>query len=208
MLNAKHSTARSSQSQQVWSRVEQAASSSSAASAPASYLPPLQPVQDKFPALGGPSTSAVPQAAASSNRGGQRSTPWSGSSVAPPALRTQASIVSSSPAAHSLARNNNSGGGAKQPPPPKLSGSSFPELPTSSAARSKPQVKGNVSLKNILGSTGPPAVAAWGSGPAGVENVGGEESGTGDVGTTAQGKGKKSKGKQKQTLFTLGSFPT
>jgi hypothetical protein len=86
----------------------------------------------------------------------------------------------------------------------------FPELPTSSAARERPKIGGNQSLKNILGSSSP-AVSAWqpGSGGGdwdqiGVNDVGGE----GDTEEGGAGKkGKRVKGKQKQTLFTLGSFP-
>lgn len=80
-----------------------------------------------------------------------------------------------------------------------------------------PQVKGNVSLKNILGASSGPAVAAWGTGGGGGgnANANGPE---GDLAAPAEGvgegvqtgpkAGKKAKGKQKQTLYTLGSFPT
>lgn len=186
------------------------------------YLAPLptpqQNQQEKFPALGG---SGPSNAGPSRATVGTRSTPWSGSSVAPSSLRSQASVVaSSSPAPGSLTRKGVAA--RKQPPPPKLSSALFPELPSAATTRVKPQVRGNVSLQNILGSSGPPAVAAWGSGntsASGGANVG--SGGGGSDGTqqeTAEsaetpapapvGKGKKGKGKQKQTLFTLGAFPT
>jgi E3 ubiquitin-protein ligase ZNF598 len=83
----------------------------------------------------------------------------------------------------------------------------------------KPQVSGNVSLKNILGSTTGPVVSAWqpksgdGNGLANtavVEEQGEASEGhvSGDATATAKTKGKKGKAKQKQTLFTMGSFPT
>jgi len=201
-LNAKHATSPSSQSQQVWNRVALAASSSSNSSI--NFPPPPRP-QERFPVLGGPSSSSTPAPTPGVGQG-QRKTPWSGSSGAPAALRTQAtpSRPSSTMASRSKA----------QKAPPKLSNSVFPELPTSSSARSKPQVKGNVSLKNILGSTGSPAVPAWnapgsGDGP-GTSTPQAQTQPVSD--NSAEGpavaRGKKGKGKQKQTLFTLGSFPT
>jgi hypothetical protein len=39
----------------------------------------------------------------------------------------------------------------------------FPELPSSSNARAKLQVSGNVSLKNILGSSSTPPGSSWGA---------------------------------------------
>ncbi|KAF5330528.1 hypothetical protein D9619_005186 [Psilocybe cf. subviscida] len=223
VLNAKHATAtRASHSQQVWNRVEQAASSSSATSAPMRYLTPLpapqqQTQQEKFPALGGagsgPSTTTA--GPSRSSGGGTRSTPWSGSSAPPPTLRSQAAVVaaSSSPAPGSLTRKGVAA--RNQPPPPKLSSALFPELPSAATTRVKPQVRGNVSLQNILGSTGPPAVAAWGSGHAGASGGGGGDGTPQDTVDASEtpavaqgGKGKKGKGKQKQTLFTLGAFPS
>jgi len=94
-------------------------------------------------------------------------------------------------------------------------------------SRTKPQVSGNVSLKNILGSTTGPVVSAWqsnssmgdvgGGGQAVAEEQGGEvgegHAVSGDATATAttttattQTKGRKERGKQKQTLFTIGSL--
>lgn len=101
---------------------------------------------------------------------------------------------------------------------PKLSSTLFPELPSSTASRgySKPQVSGNVSLKNILGNTTGAVVSAW-QPPSStgepndvvtVEEQGDDAHVPVGVPATVPTKGKKGKGKQKQTLFTLGSFPT
>jgi E3 ubiquitin-protein ligase ZNF598 len=92
--------------------------------------------------------------------------------------------------------------------------------------RQKPLVSGNTSLKNILGDTGPPANSAWSSSmPAGENSKGGGPGGgstdvngdasenttaTAPAASSAAGGGKKGKGKgkAKQTLFTLGTFPS
>ena len=125
-------------------------------------------------------------------------------------MRTQASVVSSSPGpALGAARKAASGsGGSTQGPPPKLSHALFPDLPAPSTTRAKPQVKGNVSLRNILGTGGTPAVAAWGASSASTESSSQAAEGDTEADVAPAGKGKKGKGKQKQTLFTLGSFPT
>jgi hypothetical protein len=68
----------------------------------------------------------------------------------------------------------------------------------------KPQVKGNVSLKNILGTTGTPQGSAWGEGGGG--DFEGEVTLEAEPAPQTTGKGKR-RGKQKQTLFTLGTFP-
>ena len=79
------------------------------------------------------------------------------------------------------------------------------------------QVKGNVSLKNILGASGRPAVTAWAAAGGGGNvnsNSPGGDSAAASVAVDGEGVqtgpkgGKKGKSKQKQTLFTLGSFLT
>jgi hypothetical protein len=74
--------------------------------------------------------------------------------------------------------------------------------------RQKASVSGNQSLKNILGDT-TPAGSAW-SGAASSAVKASEEVGeyvtNGNTTESSSGKAKK-KGKQKQTLFTLGTFP-
>ena len=179
VLNAKHATsARSSQS--VWSRVAMAASSSSSI--------PLHP--QRFPPLGGTSSLAT-------RPNGQRKTPWLNSSRSLTPRLPQASGISSA----SQPRNFKA---------PNLSGAQFPELNPSSPARVKLPVSGNVSLTNILGNSGARVTNVWGGNPT---SGGGTTTATGSVpqiqsadeptlGTN------KRKGKQKQTLFTLGSFPT
>lgn len=209
VLNAKNSTAsRSSRpSGQVWERVAAAASSSSTS------LHPRQtprPKTEKFPALpGASSSSSAPINLTPAFRQPTRTTPWSASAnaAASPRAVTPRSVPASIPL-------------NKQSKPPKLDKSLFPELPSSSASKEKPKASGNQSLKNILGNTAP-AVSAWqaGSGGSGSGYNSGDM-GTGTVGDGVVGegeieegggggkKGKKGKGKQKQTLFTLGTFPT
>ena len=109
-------------------------------------------------------------------------------------------------------------------------------MPSISASRTKPQVSGNISLKNILGSNTTVA-PAWkqsnssmgdgggggGGGGGGLANTavveeqgevgeGPSVSGDATVATTAPAtthpKGRKERGKQKQTLFTIGSLAT
>lgn len=207
VLNAKHSTAtRSSQrsSRQVWDRVAQAAGSSSSSNQVSAPRPP-----DRFPAL-------PPSIAGSSNtpahRQGQRNTPWSSSSASgfrPPAAMpatNQSITVIPDP----RASRPSSGTSTPHVPPPKLSNSLFPELPSSAASRQKAPVSGNVSLRNILGNQAAPAALAWTAGSAGGRPQSPDATTDADVVPPAGngGKGKKGKGKQKQTLFTLGSFPT
>ncbi|KAG2052778.1 hypothetical protein BDR06DRAFT_982964 [Suillus hirtellus] len=195
VLNVKHATAARSSSQssrQVWDRVAQAAGSSSSRIGSASTPIPRPP--DSFPVLTGPSQ---PQPAF---RQQQRNTPWaSGSGSSSTGSRAPKSVQTPVIQQRAVAK--------KGPPPPSLTSAAFPVLPSSGNSRMKPLVSGNQSLRNILGETAP-TVAAWksngtasgGSTPIPEEQNVAEE--------TASGKGKKGKGKQKQTLFTLGSFPT
>ncbi|KAF8810372.1 hypothetical protein BYT27DRAFT_7240854 [Phlegmacium glaucopus] len=210
VLNAKHSSATRSSSQQVWNRVALAAGSSSAP--PPTQAPrPFLHAADCFLTLSGGGNRANPSSSSPSLPGsgfrqGPRTTPWSGSSI------PSSSLGSSRPAPTSVNVLPPSKNTTKAP---KLSSTLFPELP------------GNVSLKKILGSTTGPAVSAWqpsnsttgdnSSIAALVEDQGfGEVVGEGNVvsdggdapATTTvvmPTKGKKGKGKQKQTLFTLGS---
>ncbi|KAF9532795.1 hypothetical protein CPB83DRAFT_784026 [Crepidotus variabilis] len=211
VLNAKHATA-SRSSHAVWNRVAQAASNEASSSS----NPPPRPTkpQERFPALGG-AASNVPGSAPAGKKGGQRNTPWSASSGAP-TFRPQTTPSASSTPTPAISSTNFRTPNTNSKKPPKLSSSLFPELPTSNAARSKPQVSGNVSLKNILGSTGPPSVKAWRSGDGGSTSGGVSTTETPSEnvesvvrsGGSGEGKGKKLKGKQKQTLFTLGAFPS
>ncbi|KAF7793196.1 hypothetical protein EIP86_004305 [Pleurotus ostreatoroseus] len=202
LLNAKQSTASRSASQssgQVLDRVARAAASSTGAgpSRPrpanaANAFPPLQ-------------ASASTGAHAGGFRQTQHKTPWSASAAGastPPVVRAPVSVP---------------GPGARtKSGPANLSRSAFPELPMSAASRvPKGAIKGNQSLRNVLGESLPASPAWGGSGKnsaegsgtttpaaAPVEGPADAPSGSGNA------KGKKGKGKQKQTLFTLGSFPT
>lgn len=66
-------------------------------------------------------------------------------------------------------------------------------------------MSGNQSLRNIVGNN-TPAVNAWTPNTDSTELVAGEAQETED--TAHQAKKGKKKGKEKITLFTLGSFPT
>jgi len=92
--------------------------------------------------------------------------------------------------------------------PVPLSNALFPELPASSAGRQKTNMSGNQSMKNILGDTTSVA-SVWTSGTVGTaaREPGDEEQSSVNAVEVGSGKSKK-KGKQKQTLFTLGTFPT
>ncbi|KAF7326025.1 RING-type domain-containing protein [Mycena kentingensis (nom. inval.)] len=208
VLNAKHATAtRAGRGGAVWDRVAQAARASGSEQ------------QQKFPALGAASSSSsVPGAPGYRPAvSGQRSTPWSsaGAGRAPaPGFAASSSFVPPSiggtPAAVIIPRSEHvasSAGAGRGGAPPKLSNSLFPELPT--RQKTAVQVKGNQSLKNILGQQAPGA-GAWGSGSGnGSGTPPAAAAGSGEEGAIAGGGGKKKgKGKQKQTLFTLGAFPS
>ncbi|GAW06780.1 c2h2 finger domain-containing protein [Lentinula edodes] len=197
VLNAKHSTHTSSNrggstTRRVWDRVAQAANSSSGArlpnaAGPSGSLVPgsLAAVNaktvDKFPPLGGGGVGS------SKAPTGSRKTPWAGSgstssgAVNPSATSAfpglSSSASSSSPAplrpfsvpASSITSKTRTNG----TPPPKLSTTAFPGLPTSENKREKVQVKGNVSLRNILGSTKEVPTSKWGaSGGNGLNGTG------------------------------------
>lgn len=96
--------------------------------------------------------------------------------------------------------------------PPELSSAAFPELPSSTNARIKPLVRGNQSSSIRGGSV--PANSAWKTNdghPTAVDTAPGPLSDQVQELAHSEGvgsKGKKVKGKQKQTLFVLGAFPT
>lgn len=196
VLNVKHATATRSSSQssrQVWDRVAQAAGSSSSRIGSAPTPTPRPP--DSFPVLAGPSQMTTP-----AFRQPQRNTPWaSGSGSSSTGSRAPKSVPTPVVQQRAVAK--------KGPPPPSLTSAAFPVLPSSGNSRMKPLVSGNQSLRNILGETAP-TVAAWksnGTASGGSTPIPEEQS---VIEETASGKGKKGKGKGKQTLFTLGSFPT
>ncbi|KAI5985418.1 hypothetical protein EDC04DRAFT_1583940 [Pisolithus marmoratus] len=193
VISAKNATARSSRqsSRQVWDRVAQAASSS----ALRVNSPPPSRMAERFPGLHGPSTVST--------------------SLQPRLQRgpspTLASTYFSSPP--SSTTPGASAGPRK--PPPSLSPGAFPELPSSTNTRTRFPVAGNQSFRNIIGD---PSLSnsAWraaapdstptNNGNGVTEITPRSTSRPGNEGRV--GKGRKGKGKQKQMLFTLGSFPT
>ncbi|KAJ7043030.1 hypothetical protein C8F04DRAFT_1218783 [Mycena alexandri] len=193
VLNAKHATATAGRrGAQVWDRVAQAASASASASHPAASSSSAFPA----PVFG---KSSTPGRAT-----GQRSTPWasgSGRPTQPTGFAASSSFVPLSFAGTNGSSSNvptpystpgagaGAGSGGKVGAPPKLSNALFPELPPSAAARTK-----------AVG-------AAWGAGGTGANGAAVNE----EEGATVAGGGggkKKGKGKNKQTLFTLGTFPS
>ncbi|KAG6370057.1 hypothetical protein JVT61DRAFT_12459 [Boletus reticuloceps] len=216
VLNAKHATAsRSSQqsSRQLWDRVAQAAnaSSSTSRSVPGASTPTASSstvLVDRFPPLAGPSfrqpARHTPWTSASSARGSSASTAV-GVGVA-----TSTTSISPKKKGKVIARETQA--------PPTLSATAFPQLPTAQPRTNKPPMSGNMSLR--------PVTSAWkANASANANGSVGTGSGAGSVGvvesmqtqTSTQMvqeqsemgvKGKKGKGKGKQTLFTLGSFPT
>jgi len=99
---------------------------------------------------------------------------------------------------------------APPPPAPVLSNAAFPTLPSSAAPRARPVVSARSGqLQHILGSA-PPAASAWAPGrPTQDEAASARE--TEEVAPPAEvaaGGKKKGKGKQKQTLFMFGSYPS
>lgn len=98
------------------------------------------------------------------------------------------------------------------PPAPALSNTAFPTLPSSAAPKSRPVVSARSSqIQHIFGSA-PPPTSAWAPGrPAQDEAVVGARDGEETpppVDVVATGGKKRGKGKQKQTLFTFGSYPS
>lgn len=204
VLNAKHATAlRSSQqsSRQVWDRVARAANASSSSSS--SLFPPLA-----VPSLSGVHSIATTTTTTTGGfRQPVRQTLWaSGSGSGAASGGGGAGVVGTPKSVPSGARSpqkKGKEGSTNARRLPALSSSAFPELPTTGQQRIKPVVSGNTSLRNILGEV-TPVTPAWrangGGGGGGRETHGGSGHATPDT-----GKGKKSKGKQKQTLFR--SFP-
>lgn len=197
VLNVKHSTAPKRNKGQVWDRVARAASSSfnssvgaaGPSSRPAERFPVLQRAQ--LPAIASNST-VRPQPAF---RSSSHTTPWTSSAGnAAPALQSKV---------RSETKGKSSGGSVN------LSSSAFPALPTT-AARPKPLVKGNQSVRNIVGNPGP-TINVWsgeGANDADGINEAITDEPTQPADPVAQQKKGKKKGKEKVTLFTLGTFPS
>lgn len=239
-MNAKHATAARSTSHtsaQILDRVARAAASSTPipSSAPVAGSSRARLTADSFPALptglSVPQTTAAPSVTQQQFRPGQKKTPWTSAQTSASGGRTAANAAGAAPSSSSafpsltpVSVNNPRPTTKHTPraPPPKITSAAFPGLPATTNARQKITVSGNVSLKNILGTTAPTSSAwAQGSGqptssafPAlgsSRENeregrISAEASGT-ETPPSAQSGGGKGKKKQKQTLYTLGSFP-
>ncbi|KAG7442494.1 uncharacterized protein BT62DRAFT_905989 [Guyanagaster necrorhizus] len=180
VLNAKHSTG--SRSSQQSSRQVLDRVARTALSSTAVSAPAAVA---KFPPLSSQSVSS----SSSAFRQTQHKTPWSPSSA--PGSRGP-TLISRPPPGLSSTK-------ASRPPPPELNEATFPGLP-SAAPRAIPPMGGNTSLRNILGASTPPPQTVWNA-----------TSSSSVLDPTPEGsapKGKKNKGKQKQALFTLGTFPT
>ncbi|KAI6098396.1 hypothetical protein EDD16DRAFT_1663186 [Pisolithus croceorrhizus] len=194
VISAKKATTRSSRqsSRQVLDRVAQAASASS----PRVTSPTPSRTTERFPTLPGPSTAR---------------------SISPQPHPQRGPAPASAPTYFSLESSSATQGASVKPrkSPPSLSLGAFPELPSSTNTRTKPAVVGNQSLRNIIGDP-LPSSSAWrattrDSMPSdNGNNVAGAapRSAFGSENDSGGWKGKKGKGKQKQMLFTLGSFPT
>jgi E3 ubiquitin-protein ligase ZNF598 len=197
---AKSAPSRSSrqQSTAVWERVAQAASGSSPRpNVPGSGRPTASSSSARFPPL---KPSATPPPAMSGYRQPVRNTAWSTSSGS--GAQPVRSVPG--PGASSSSRPD-------APQPPKISNALFPELPSTSQTK-RPAVSGNNgSLQKIIGSNAPKTSAWAGGGNAATSGESAAEQTTTEQrlpANAAAGAKKKGKGKQKQTLFTLGTFPT
>lgn len=204
VFTAKHSTARRSQqsSGQLLERVAQAASNRSSSS----RRPPPSSAQSSLQSFAALQAALPTIPVGPTFRQNVRATPWMTniSSHVSSGLRDPTPLesqVGSSQSRISIHPRPPAAASAPAGPPPKLSKSLFPALPPAANGRAKVQASGNQSLKNILGETMPSAPAWQGPSTRTAE----EEDTTG--GERSVGK-KKGKGKQKQTLFTLGSFPS
>ncbi|KZS99117.1 hypothetical protein SISNIDRAFT_447961 [Sistotremastrum niveocremeum HHB9708] len=185
-LNVKKSVstnASSTAGRRVLDRVARAATSGSA-------TPGLPRQIDRFPPL-----QSRPETAP--YRQGQRVTPWASSS------QTSVNAPATGPSLQSSSVPRPNGNAPNRPKPPQLSAALFPSLPSQS--QSTAVLARNLVNRNKTNDS-PQTNSAWG--PASAAGGGDEV----NVGTTEGSenapRGKKKKGKEKQTLFTLGSFPT
>jgi len=191
----------------IWDRVAQAAGGGAT-------FPPLriQPRrQQQQPPLHSSTPHHTPQPlppgpTPGGRKRGTRNTAWSASAASVGAGSGGSNAANNTPAL--------SQGGkpppAPPPPAPALSNAAFPTLPSSVAPRARPVVSARSSqIQHILGSA-PPPTSAWAPGrPAQDEAVGTREvEETPSPVEVATGGKKRGKGKQKQTLFTFGSYPS
>ncbi|KAH8106912.1 hypothetical protein BXZ70DRAFT_867873, partial [Cristinia sonorae] len=192
ILTAKQSTAAHSSAQssrQLQDRVARAAASSSA-------IQPSKPVE-RFPPLQASSSTPI----GSGFRQAQRTTPWAGSSLAASAAPqiSRGPVSVPGPGAKSTGRA----------PAPVLSKAAFPALPVATVTKvPRSAIGGNQSLRNIIGGDSGPSTPVWQNGAPGQgSGASTPNEPQEDERNDPTGGKKKGKGKQKQTLFTLGSFP-
>lgn len=194
VLNVKHSvnlrSTSAQSSRQVWDRVAQAAASSSTLR-PSSV--PAVGSQDRFPTLAASRTTPVV-------RQSQHNTAWSAAGSSLPSSRETSKMGPKPRTPTPTLRSS----------PPQMSSTLFPTLPSSGSSNNqhKPAVSGNRSLQHILGDASTPSANAWG---LKIEDLKAAPIAPSDVDQqppSGTGKAKKKKGKEKQTLFTLGTFPT
>jgi hypothetical protein len=194
VLNVKHSTAPSrasnsragsssqSSSGAVWDRVERVAAGLVDDPSPQpTSTRPVKPNAAAFPQLGGASRNSAAS---------MTTTPWSSGGA-----QASQNLIITPARTPEPAR---SGPGPKAPP--IASSSAFPGLPSGSGSRVViPKMGGNQSLRRIAGESPTPG-NVWGEGSAA------EEPAPARAAQSGGGRGKKKKGKE--TLFTLGSFPS
>ncbi|KIK62672.1 hypothetical protein GYMLUDRAFT_41590 [Collybiopsis luxurians FD-317 M1] len=130
--------------------------------------------REKFPPLGAGSGGGKAGGGGGGSGGGVgRKTPWassggSGTASSNPPSTSSSSAPSFRPfsvPASSSSPSSSSTSSNRKAPAPKLNAAAFPQLPTSMNKREKVQVKGNVSLRNILGGGAEVPVSRWGNSP-------------------------------------------
>jgi hypothetical protein len=182
----------------VWDRIEQVANSSQPLLRTSGTNTP--PDSNLFPSLA--QARINPPQPMPAFRQKPHTTAWSASaSGSVPSSSTQPSIVP-----HSVpARPASPPRPGKPKPPPTQSQQAFPSLPASSRfGVPKEALGGNQSLRKIRGLDGEVPESVWGK-PSSSTQASSSTPGTEGTGT-ANAKGKKKKGKE--TLFTIGAFPT
>lgn len=179
----KQSIAPHRSSGQVWERVARVATSSTLISSSGGSSTQRLPAKPASSAMSASANSGQPLF-----RQSQRSTPWTSSGAS----------ASSTPQ-----RNNFQAPNRPSSSILGLSSTAFPSLPAA-APRAKPRMGGNQSLRNIIGNNRPPS-NAWSTDTGDQETS--ETRDSSEDANTQSKKGRK-KGKEKITLFTLGSFPT
>jgi hypothetical protein len=188
----------------VWDRVAQAAERGAT-------FPPLRtpPQHQQWPPSHGTTPLHTPQPlppgpTPGGRKQGTRNTAWSASATSVSAGSGGGNSGNSTPAL------SQGGKPPPAPPPPAFSNAAFPTLPSSAAPRARPVTSARSSqLQHILGSA-PPTTSAWAPGRGAQDEGAGarEAEEIPPAVESAAGGKKKGKGKQKQTLFMFGSYPS